>query len=75
MREANRSHTHFQVMENDADSPGTCFIGEVVPKRRLCYRSFVELSVFEIVDDVTTQVEEDRSQSSTSIRRITASVD
>ncbi|GFV01068.1 hypothetical protein TNCV_1009891 [Trichonephila clavipes] len=79
MRDTNRSHTRFQVKENDADSPGTCFTGEtVLTKRRLYYQSFAENSVFEAeVDDVAMQVKEDRSQiiGSTGSRRIAASVD
>ncbi|GFU82891.1 hypothetical protein TNCV_266881 [Trichonephila clavipes] len=44
MPEANRSHTRFQVKENDADSPGTSFTGEIIsPKRRLSFRSFAEI--------------------------------
>ncbi|GFW24449.1 hypothetical protein TNCV_606901 [Trichonephila clavipes] len=50
MRDANRSHTTFQVKENDIDSPGTCFTGEIVlSKRRIYFRSFGEISVFETV--------------------------
>ncbi|GFU18369.1 hypothetical protein TNCV_1980541 [Trichonephila clavipes] len=48
MRWANLNHTRFQVKKDYVDSPGTCFTGEIVlPKWRLCYQRFVEISIFE----------------------------
>ncbi|GFV67087.1 hypothetical protein TNCV_1078671 [Trichonephila clavipes] len=94
MREANRSHAHFQVKVDDIDSLRTCFTGEtVLLKLGHCSRGFADISVIEaitkrpgrgrkcvavqVVDDVATQVEEDRLQTigSTSARRIVVSVD
>ncbi|GFU72374.1 hypothetical protein TNCV_933251 [Trichonephila clavipes] len=47
MWETNRSHTRFQVKEDDDDSLETCFPGEIVlPKRRIRYealRKFLSL--------------------------------
>ncbi|GFY22081.1 hypothetical protein TNCV_3297251 [Trichonephila clavipes] len=56
MREANGSPTRFKVKEDDVDSSGTCFTSEIVsPKRILCYQSYEEISVFEVVPKRFTQ--------------------
>ncbi|GFT91404.1 hypothetical protein TNCV_4285631 [Trichonephila clavipes] len=53
---ANRGHTRVQIKEDDVDFPGTGFTSEIVlPKRRLCYRSFAEILIFEAVMKWSTQ--------------------
>ena len=37
------------VKEDDVDSPGTWFTGEIILRKRLCYRSFEEISIFEAI--------------------------